>query len=377
MDNLQQIGEALARLEAGLITKEQIGILIKEQIAVMQPSKAVFGREIGEDKKTAYGKQFKGFGDFIMAVANKDESRLQKTVVYANETTSADGGYAVPVEMSNMIIDFIQSRGGIARRLATVIPMTSKTRTITKNTAGTNVYWVSENAAKTTFKLVLDRVTQTAKKLTALNIQTEELFADESVGLDTYLMGLVANDIALEEDRVLLTGDVSGLSDPFNGLLYVSGATAITKEGQTLSADDLITQYNALNEEVSATAEWIMNTAGRSKVMKLKDNEGRPLFQMLASAPNGTLLGRPINLTSKLLNTMGTGAQSPIIFGDIKKAAIVSPRAELAVAVSRDASVWDGSASVSAFVNDLIMTKWGERISIDIVNTNAYNYILV
>ena len=84
-----------------------------------------------------------------------------------NEGTNTSGGYLVPIEFSNDMID-LREQYGVIRRLAKVVPMASETKLVPRRKTGLTAYWVGEAVAATESTKGWDQVQLVAKKLACL-----------------------------------------------------------------------------------------------------------------------------------------------------------------------------------------------------------------
>src|SRR5574341_121121 len=99
--------------------------------------------ERGEKPLTAYGTPFV---DAIKALRQGrfDVVRFQLSGKALSEGTDSAGGYLVPVEHSNKLIEILSAKTAVRAAGATVIPMISDTLQIPSQTGGATAYWVAD-----------------------------------------------------------------------------------------------------------------------------------------------------------------------------------------------------------------------------------------
>ena len=87
-----------------------------------------------------------------------------------------------------------------------------------------------------------------------------------------------------------------------------------------LTYSNLVTIAYSVELERGLNPEWFLPRGAMKDIVKLADNEGRPIFSPVpvSGAPAGTLLGYPINITPAISNTPDIDAIR-LAFGDPKK----------------------------------------------------------
>ena len=188
------------------------------------------------------------------------------------------------------------------------------------------------------------------EKLAALSQYSNELLADSNPALDAYLSRSLARRISLLEDSQFLTGN--GTAPNLQGIVGYTGATSLTIGSlaalTAAVADKFIDAVYAVRAQNIEPNAWIMTPKCLSFVSKIKDSQGRYLFQAMGGnfgapvvMPNagalasqtqyttgawrGMLLGYPVLLSTQL-------SDSDLILGDFNFVRILRRQAyELAV----------------------------------------------
>lgn len=141
----------------------------------------------------------------------------------------------------------------------------------------------------------------------ALTKVSKSLVNNTDFDLVGFVVNRMADAIARFIEKNLLGlggGSVAGLGDATN----VVTASAI-------DGDVLIDVQGAVKDVYQANAMWIMSTATRNALRKLKDDVGRYLLQDDITAPFGkTLLGKPVYVSDNMPNVANNA--KAIFYGD-------------------------------------------------------------
>ena len=141
----------------------------------------------------------------------------------------------------------------------------------------------------------------------ALTKVSKSLVNNVDFDLVGFVVNRMANAIARFIEKNLLGlggGSITGLGDATN----VVTASAI-------DGDVLIDVQGAVKDVYQGNAMWIMSTATRNALRKLKDDVGRYLLQDDITAPFGkTLLGKPVYVSDNMPNVANNA--KAIFYGD-------------------------------------------------------------
>ncbi len=331
---------------------------VKEVRAAKAIQKMVFGvvgKDVGADEKLVT------FGGFLRGIATKDADFINAFVKTGNGQSinvNADGGYAVPVEYSTEIIKLLRLHG-VARKLARLVPMNSLTRKVNSQLTHPTATYTDEAVAHTKTKVTLDTpITQTAKKLSAVVPITEELMEENNIGMDSVIYESVAQAFAFKEDEQAFAGSGS----PFTGILNASGVTSVTQNGATPSYDDLVDLMFGVEASYRTRGTFLLDSTALKYAMKIKNDEGSPIWSMPVAGAPGTILGRPYAETEAF--------SSKAIYGDFSYLWL-SDRSAYEVKASTDASDASGGSG-SAFLQDEVWFKFKARHSINVMKGAAF-----
>lgn len=245
---------------------------------------------------------------------------------YLRTDRDPDGGYLVPTEMSNQIINKIVEISDL-RRLARVMQIGGKALEIDRRDTDLSVYFVGEGVAATESQPLYGKLLIPAHKLMAEVRVTNELLADSAFDMVAELNTRAAMKFAEKEGQAFLTG--TGVGEP-EGIMTAAGTTNVNSGHATLlTADaffDMIAQFKYRNPV------FLMNRATFAAARKLKSGNGEYLLQggldgnldMRLGGTAGSIAGVPVVLMQGLAN-VGAGTK-PVALIDAQEAYLIVDR---------------------------------------------------
>ncbi|HHT0431645.1 TPA: phage major capsid protein [Raoultella ornithinolytica] len=232
------------------------------------------------------------------------------------------GGYTVPTQMLNKIVDAMKAYGGIAS--VAQILNTSNGQDITWSTSdGTSEEGelLAENSAASEGDVNFGTAVLGAKKLSSKIIRvSNELLQDSGVDIEAYLAGRIAQRIGRGEAKYLIQGTGAGMPTQPKGL-----AASVTGTVNTASATAFTwKEMNALRHAVDPAyrtapqIRWAFNDKTLQIVEEMEDNQGRPLWlpSIIGGAP-ATVLNVPYVVDQGIAD-LGAGNKF-IYFGDFNR----------------------------------------------------------
>ena len=232
------------------------------------------------------------------------------------------GGYTVPTQMLNKIVDAMKAYGGIAS--VAQILSTSNGQDITWSTSdGTSEEGelLAENSAASEGDVTFGTAVLGAKKLSSKIIRvSNELLQDSGVDIEAYLAGRIAQRIGRGEAKYLIQGTGAGTPTQPKGL-----AASVTGTVNTASASAFTwKEMNALRHAVDPAyrtapqIRWAFNDKTLQVVEEMEDNQGRPLWlpSIIGGAP-ATVLNVPYVVDQGIAD-LGAGTKF-IYFGDFNR----------------------------------------------------------
>ena len=276
---------------------------------------------------------------------------------------AAAGGFLVPTQFSNEVIEFLRARAVIRRLGARVMPVPTGTLKIPKLSGGATAYYIGENTAATKSEETTGQLTLSFKKLVTLVPMSNDLLRYASPGADTIVRDDVVNAMRVREDSAFIRD--TGTDSTPKGLRYWANADNIVTANGTASVANTFSDLGKLirklleaNIPMLAPA-WIMAPRVEVFLRTLINSNGFSVFREEMNA--GTLLGFPFANTTSIpvnLNTSGAGNndESEIYCVDMAQA-IIGESMNLVVDASQEASYTEGSSLVSAFDRDQTVVR--------------------
>ena len=295
-----------------------------------------------------------------------------------SEGVAASGGYLVPDEMQQTIIN-LREEYGVFRQNCSVVPMGRDTITIPRRASGVTATFTAEAAALTESDPAFNDVQLAAKKLGVLTKVSSELAEDAIINIADYVVQEFALAFAKKEDECGFagTGAVAYGGIIGTNVALIDGthtasavdATAATDTYAEVDADDLNAMIGRTPSYAHAGAKFYGSRIGVEIVFGgIQAAAGGNTMTDLAGKPQRQYLGYPIVVVpGTIFQTATTSLDNLVmfLFGDLSQAATMGDRREIRVGLSEHV-YW---------ANDQIGIKATERFDINVHdlgdNTNA------
>lgn len=231
------------------------------------------------------------------------------------EGTGANGGYLVPALYSQDIITPLANMSYLRRAGARVININgTNSFNIPALTYSAAAALIAEAGTFSESDPTLAQVTFVPYKFGKLSQASEEVVADSRFDVwGEILQPDYVQAFAEAENTYFTTG--TGSSQPQG---VVTGATTgVTAASKTaFTADELISTFFALDYKYRPNGTWMMHDTVLAYIRKMKDAEGRYLWEPgLNGETNGTLMGRPI-ITNNSMDSAFTTGKKLVLFGN-------------------------------------------------------------
>ena len=221
------------------------------------------------------------------------------------EKVDADGGYLVPEEYDNRLIQSLEGEN-IMRQLGNTLT-TSGDHKINIAATTPAAAWIDEGGQLTFGEATFKQALLDAHKLHVAIKVTEELLYDSAFNLENYILEQFGKALANAEEDAFLNGD--GTGKPTGVFHQTNGGTNLT-EVATLKADDIINLIHALKRPYRKGAVFILNDKTIAAIRKLKDNNGAYMWQPSYQ------VGEPDRLLGYPVYTSQFAPENKIAFGD-------------------------------------------------------------
>ena len=240
------------------------------------------------------------------AMVDALRTNFRKVSDVLQEGVDADGGYLVPVEYDNRLIQVLEEEN-IMRALATKITTSGEHKI---NIAATTpaALWVEEGGALTFGDATFDQKFVDSHKLHVAIKVTEELLYDSAFDLEKYILTQFGKALANAEEDAFLNGD--GKGKPYGVFDATTGGTKAGNLAADIKADDIFDLIYKLKRPYRKGASFIMNDKTIAQIRKLKDNNGQYLWQPSLVA------GEPDQIAGYKVRTSAYAPENAISFGD-------------------------------------------------------------
>ena len=238
-----------------------------------------------------------------------------------SSVTDAAGGYTVPDEFSNRLVETMKAYGGL---LGIVDVLTTA--------SGTDLLWPT-NDDTANEGAILDENTQISEqdvafgqgKLKAYTYTSKlirvplQLLQDSAIDIEAFLARRIGERIGRAVAGHIATG--AGTTQPVgvaNATVgFGVGVTGATGNTTTVTYDSLVDLEHSVDPAYRGSALYAMNDLTLAAIRKLKDSQNRPLWvPSVAGGVPSTINGRPYTIDNKL-PAPAANAKS-ILFGDFK-----------------------------------------------------------
>lgn len=318
-DEADKISRQIQAMERVATLKQGTGRKVKDlggNVDPANPNRRTIPATARLDPRT-FG--FKHLGEFAHVVrhsAFRDEGATNRLLAM-NEGVGEDGGFLVPPEFRDSIMKVVEGEESLLSRC----DMSQTARnSVTQNmdettpwgTAGINVYWEGEGQSTTTTGAKLSQTTLRLNKLFARVDVSDELLED-APQLDNYLRVKTPEVMTSVINLAIISGN--GVGKPLG---FMNSGCLVTVAAETSQPADTFHHRNAVKMMSRMYAPswprsvWLMNqdVMPQLHLMSFRDGTSTPVpvylppSSLLAGAPFGTLLGRPI-LPLQGMETLG------------------------------------------------------------------------
>jgi HK97 family phage major capsid protein len=290
------------------------------------------GSDIGaDDPQAAYRDAF-----YAMLAAGGDVSELdgeQRSALRAGfvrdpraegraqSTSNTAGGYTVPTELFNRIVESMAATGpmydpGVTTELVTSGGNPIKVPTVDDTSKSAALH----TEAGTVTDDGGEDVTFGQKSLDAYVYDTEwlrismELLQDSAFNVEAIVGGLLGKRLGRKANSILTTG--TGSSQP-NGIVTASSLGKTAAATGAITFDEIIDLEHSVDPAYRTSAAFMFHDTTLQAIRKLKDSEGRYIWQMgdVQKGVPASLNGRRYHI-NQAMDTLAA-AKKVMLFGDL------------------------------------------------------------
>jgi HK97 family phage major capsid protein len=273
--------------------------------------------------------------------------------------TDTEGGYAVPDDFYNRIVEQRQELSFVRRAPVTRL-VTNHDRILipTEATAGTKLVVTAEEAAYDENEPVFGQVALTIHKFTKMIKVSEEMLDGDAVGLEAYIASVVARASAAAENYYCSIG--TGTNEP-QGIVAGATASGITTASATaITAAELISAMGTVESPYhNSSSGFLMKGATKFYLQGLTGNN----FQFINTPAGGDFMGYPAYIAPDMDAIVKDG--KAVVFGDFSMYAFAEREG---VTLSRNPYLYQANGQVGLFVK--------QRFGGAVLQTLAFKYLL-
>ncbi|KCZ65719.1 capsid protein [Hyphomonas sp. L-53-1-40] len=285
--------------------------------------------EAGEGKTADEDARSAAWGRYLRSGDDSGLSRLD--VKALNTGTDEQGGYIAPPELDRLI----ESRLLAASPMRQIATVRQTSAGVYKKPVGLGAAasWVGEQVARTeTAQSGLSLLEFPAGELYAMPAATQTLLEDSYADIDAWLADEVEAAFAAQESAAFISGDGDGKPKGFLDYDIVAEASHVWgKVGSVAgdftaadAADQLIDLIYTPKAQFRANGRFVMNRRTVASVRKLKDVDGRYIWQPGTGGEPATIMGYPVTEAEDMPD-IGTG-NAAIAFGDFRRFYLIADR---------------------------------------------------
>lgn len=296
-----------------------------------------------------------------------DEHAAFKKALSTEDGTK--GGVFVPTIMSGEVIELLKQKAVVQNipGVRYIRDMQTLSMEFNRVDAGPTISWGGENTTiSEDTTLAFGKATLELKKAVCLYKMSRELLDNASPGVDMILRQELADQMALEEDKVVLDG--VGGTQPLG--IYWNPRVLRTDLSGVVTTDNLKTAvYNSVLNHVQPTA-WVGHPRTRQTLAKEKDSQGRYIYAPNNGAlVNGSWLveGLPFYETTQVPITLRNGSNESFVVAADWKQLILGSKAGMRIETT--------DTGGDAFVTDQVWLKLVRHFGSLLRHTAAFNVV--
>ncbi|MBM3996196.1 MAG: phage major capsid protein [Planctomycetes bacterium] len=284
---------------------------------------------------------FRHFGEFALAVRDacqpgkRPDDRLAlitKTASGMGEVTGSDGGFLVPAEFVQKILERLYAKGNLLAMTdsytvgSNVIAFPRSAETSRANGSrwgGVRAYWRDEGEQGTATKATFGRLQLNLRKLFVMINASDELLSDtQGIALEQYLFRVASEEISFVVSDAIINGN--GTGQPL-GILNSDCLVTVAKEsGQTaatVNSTNVMKMWSRMWAACRQNAVWLIHQDVEPQLQAMTISSGASNLVAylppggLSANPYATLMGRPV-VPVEWCATLGTVGD--IILADLR-----------------------------------------------------------
>jgi len=261
------------------------------------------------------------------------------------EGVGSEGGFLVPTEMRDRIVERMVAYGGISDAVETIStssggplewPTLDDTANVGAITGEGDQFGGGADLVFGTASLGAYKYTSNGTGNDPLRVSVE-LAQDSAFDIQGMISRALGTRIARAQAAHWITGTGAGQPQGLAGSSITENQDVDVHD--VVDYDDLIDLETLLDPSYEANARWVMSKATWAQIRQIVDGDNRPLIQANASAgigqaPEKMLLGYPVIIDQEMPDFPGAGNEKFIALGDWREAYVIRRVANLTLVVN-------------------------------------------
>lgn len=351
---VMQIRETIdsAETEGRGLSGEELQKIDRIEQDITRADEAISVAQRSEERALEVAEAARGFE---VAEAGEDSSELLRNMAirggshvfnFEKRATLVPSVNTVPVDFLDRVYSIARLVGPMLETSEVITRSTGNDFRIPTLTAYSTAAQVDAGAAISDSEPTFSSVLLSPAKQAFIVKLANELVTDAGFDIEGVIAEQAGNAIGFRVNALATTGSGSGETE---GIVTASAAGVTAASATDVTADELIELAYSIDGAARRLpgVGWMMNTNTLGEVRKLKDNDGRYLYDPVITGAD-TILGFPIFENPAMADTATT--EKPVIFGHLPSYKLVTTGLE--VATSADAY----------FANDVIGYRFTYRM---------------
>lgn len=253
----------------------------------------------------------------------------------AMTSASTSAGAAIPTQTMNMIIGQLRESATLLN-LITLTDIPSLTSFPVENVVN-DASWVAEGTDSTSSSDTLKAVSLAAYtliKTIKITAQVKRMAID---AFETWLVDALVRKLRAACDKAVISGTGSNQPTGLDTQTWDTTNSITVAKAATVTYDNLVDLEALVGEGFITNAVWVFNRKMKATLLKLKDDQKRPLFERaIEDGFVGYLLGYPVRLDQNVKD-------GEAYFGDWKAGYIMNFSQPIEIESSEAAGFMSGS----------------------------------
>ncbi len=260
---------------------------------------------------------------------------LNETEKRAITSASSSGGAAIPTQTMNEILGQLSETPNLLG-LITLLNIPELTSLPIENVVN-DAEWLSEDTDSSPKDDSLGSISMAAHKLMKTIKVTAKLAKMSIDAFEKWVVSTITRKMRAACNKAVIAG--TGVNQPkgLNSETWTKDNSVEVAANASLSYDNIVDVEALIGEDFLQNAVFVMNGKTKAQLMKIKDENKRPIFErMLENGFVGLLLGYPVRLDKNVTD-------GELYFGDWKAAYVMNFAQDVEFAASQEAGFMSGS----------------------------------